>query len=109
MNKAQTLLAEMNNILVKAKNENRSLNTEELAAVDRINAEVDAIVATSNAEKRAAELRKNVENVVESRVLPSLQDDVEARKFAQFRDYVFKGLEARDLQTSNGVFIPTSI
>jgi HK97 family phage major capsid protein len=107
--KIQNLLSQLESVSGKAKVENRSLNADELKKFDDIKADIDNAMATAKAEKTAAELRKSVENVVESRVLPALQDDVEARKFQQFRDYVFRGLEARDLQTSNGVFIPTTI
>lgn len=86
----------------------RVLTSEERSKFDALDTEIKELNADIAREERSAELRKSVEAVVEQRVLPALgskKDDT----LEQFRNHIFKGLEARDLATGNGVLVPTSI
>lgn len=108
IDKKNEAIAQLEGIVAKAKTENRSFTAEERSSFDKIDAEIKTLGEDIAREARSAEHRKNVETVVEQRVLPAVgakKDDT----LTQFRDHVLRGLEARDLATGNGVLVPNTI
>lgn len=108
--KKNEALSQLETIVAKAKNENRAFTQEERSSFDKIEADIKSISEDIARETRANDLRKNVEQVVEQRVLPAIgskKDDM----VEQFRNHVLRGafMEQRDLAVGSGVLVPTQI
>jgi len=108
IDKKNEAIAQLEGIVAKAKTENRSFTAEERSSFDKIDAEIKSLGEDIAREARSMEYRKNVEQVVETRVLPAIGDKKDAM-LTQFRDHVLRGLECRDLASGNGILIPTTI
>lgn len=99
---------QMENILSKAKTEERAMSAEETADFDRIESEINAIDATIKAEERARGIANNKPSEPETRT----QEEIEERAFADFvmgKVTELRAGEQNMTMGNNGAIIPTTI
>lgn len=99
---------QMEDILSKAKTEERAMSAEETAEFDRIESEINAIDATIKAEERARGIANNKPSEPETRT----QEEIEERAFADFvmgKVTELRAGEQNMTMGNNGAIIPTTI
>lgn len=110
MEERAELQAQLEEVLGKAKTEERAMDETEIAKFDELEKKIKAIDTTINAEERARamEITKKIEN-------PQANESTEVVEERAFSDYVLgkvselRAGEQNVTMTNNGAIIPTSI